>query len=307
MTSLHVAVWQGDEPVTQCLLEEGYDPNIFEEQLKTPLFCAVSLGIRSIVDLLLDHGACVELADNDGINALHAALCRDTPDLLELLLQHGGDCNYQDCNGLTLLDHAVENKKIEAARVLLKYDADPNMHDRNGLSPLFTCVDTQDIPFVKLLLENGADPNAIVGLKQEASVLPSESTTSTSDDNTNQPLVQNNTTCVTVSQSEEADVYHSAVSWAVLRGYEVLLELLLSKCDNITWKDQNNGDSVLHYAIRLGNDRILGILLKGGPDGLRNSTNGLGRTPLHIAAHLGDMTAASRLHSPGHFSKGILE
>ncbi|KAI4859981.1 ankyrin repeat-containing domain protein [Hypoxylon rubiginosum] len=294
MISLHIAAIFGDEVITRCLLEDGYDLNIFEEVMRRPLFQTVAQSMRSIVELLLDYGTRIELADPGGINALHAALHQDTTDMLELLLQRDGDCNYQDLNFLTLLFRAVIDKKIEAARMLLKYNADPNIPDSTGFSPLFQCVATRDIPFVKLLLENGADPNAMVGMKQTTSVLPSESTTSTGNNNTNRPPIQHEFTCVPVRlQSQEADMSHSPISYAVRQGDEDLLKLLLSACENITWKDRRNFDEgLLHFAVRLGNNRIIDMPLEGGPEVLRNSTNGLGKTPLHIAAELGNMEAA---------------
>lgn len=301
MISLHIAAIFGDEVITRCLLEDGYDLNIFEEVMRRPLFQTVAQSMRSIVELLLDYGTRIELADPGGINALHAALHQDTTDMLELLLQRDGDCNYQDLNFLTLLFRAVIDKKIEAARMLLKYNADPNIPDSTGFSPLFQCVATRDIPFVKLLLENGADPNAMVGMKQTTSVLPSESTTSTGNNNTNRPPIQHEFTCVPVRlQSQEADMSHSPISYAVRQGDEDLLKLLLSACENITWKDRRNFDEgLLHFAVRLGNNRIIDMPLEGGPEVLRNSTNGLGKTPLHIAAELGNMEAASVLVNSG--------
>ncbi|KAI1168701.1 hypothetical protein F5B18DRAFT_596215 [Nemania serpens] len=55
-----------------------------------------------------------------------------------------------------------------------------------------------------------------------------------------------------------------------------------------------DGDSTLHFAVSLGNDRIARTLLERGSTGLHNSTNGVWWTPLHTAAGIGN-TAAARL------------
>ncbi|KAI0411236.1 hypothetical protein F5X98DRAFT_380959 [Xylaria grammica] len=57
MASLHVAVLFGNEELTRTLLEEGYDANVYDERLGTPLSIAILKGYRSIVKLLSDHGA----------------------------------------------------------------------------------------------------------------------------------------------------------------------------------------------------------------------------------------------------------
>ncbi|GAW23561.1 hypothetical protein ANO14919_131280 [Xylariales sp. No.14919] len=57
MASLHIAVLFGNEQMTRTLLEEGYDANVYDERLGTPLSIAVLKGYRSIVKLLSDHGA----------------------------------------------------------------------------------------------------------------------------------------------------------------------------------------------------------------------------------------------------------
>ncbi|KAI0547031.1 hypothetical protein F4679DRAFT_378080 [Xylaria curta] len=57
MASLHVAVLFGNEELTRKLLEEGYDANVYDERLGTPLSIAILKGYRSIVKLLSDNGA----------------------------------------------------------------------------------------------------------------------------------------------------------------------------------------------------------------------------------------------------------
>ncbi|XXH05437.1 hypothetical protein Hte_011864 [Hypoxylon texense] len=57
MASLHVAVLFGNEDLTRTLLEEGCDPNIYDERLGTPLSIAILKGYRSIVKLLSEKGA----------------------------------------------------------------------------------------------------------------------------------------------------------------------------------------------------------------------------------------------------------
>ncbi|KAI3318849.1 hypothetical protein HD806DRAFT_511148 [Xylariaceae sp. AK1471] len=57
MASLHIAVLFGNESLTRTLLDEGYDANVFDERLGTPLSIAILRGYRSIVNLLSENGA----------------------------------------------------------------------------------------------------------------------------------------------------------------------------------------------------------------------------------------------------------
>jgi hypothetical protein len=57
MASLHIAVLFGNEQLTRELLAEGYDANVYDERLGTPLSTAVLKGYRSIVKLLTENGA----------------------------------------------------------------------------------------------------------------------------------------------------------------------------------------------------------------------------------------------------------
>lgn len=57
MASLHIAVLFGNEELTRTLLEEGCDPNVYDERLGSPLSIAILKGYRSIVKLLSEKSA----------------------------------------------------------------------------------------------------------------------------------------------------------------------------------------------------------------------------------------------------------
>ncbi|KAI0469636.1 ankyrin repeat-containing domain protein [Xylaria cf. heliscus] len=300
MTSLQIAADFGDEGLIRCLLEEGHDPNVVGASFCTPLCLAVHWGSRSMIETLLDHGAHIELPCRNGETPLLDALKRDSTEMLQLLLERGGDCNYKTSQGKTLLHDAISAQNIEAARVLLRSKADPNIPDKFGVTPLFQSVVDQHDSFVDLLLENGADPNAMVTMKQTSLVTSPGSDGSSNGDDSDNVLIRT-TTVVPVragSHSDEADVTHTPISWAVIQGYEGVLQSLLSACDRVTWKD-HDGESLLHYAVRRNDNGIVRILLEKGPKELRDSTNSIGETQLHTAAEVGNMAAAAMLVDAG--------
>ncbi|KAI8944091.1 ankyrin repeat-containing domain protein [Xylaria longipes] len=269
MTSLQIATASGNEHIVRCLLQEGRDPNVAETSLGTPLCIAVYGGSHSMLELLLDHGARIEQLSLGGETAPHIALKNYSIEILELL-QRGGDCNCQDPNGETLLRYATRVQSIEAAH---------------------------------LLLENGADPNVMVKLKRKPSVPSSGSATGSKDDSSTNSLVQMKILFTPVpigAQSDEAEVTHSPISWAMVEGYEGSLQLLLSACDHVIWEDPSHkGECLLHCAVRLKNDQIFRILLERGPKELHHSRNSMGDIPLHTAAEVGNVAAATMLVNVG--------
>ena len=97
-----------EKPCTQnlkALLEYGTDPNIYPNNTRSPLYCAVTKGNADAVELLLDYGADVnkglELIKNaQGIpttaltipnTPIGAAIANGRHDILKLLLDYGAD------------------------------------------------------------------------------------------------------------------------------------------------------------------------------------------------------------------------
>lgn len=206
--------------------------------------------------------------------------------------------------GHTLLHRAVASHSLKAPILLLKYNADPNVpHNIYGSSPLFASLieGRQDWPLLGLLLENGADSDAVIKYEWKSRARSPGSATGTGDSNTNYGFRSDDKVALVPvgTDSQEAEISYSPVSWAVMHDYEQPLSLMLSACENITWVEcKRDGNNLLYYAVRLrieAPNRILGILLMEGGDALRSSTNNFGETPLHTAAQAGNVGAGSML------------
>jgi ankyrin repeat protein len=74
--------------VVQFLLEHGADPNVLQNDGRTPLRIASKSGQSEIVRLLLEHGADVNLANDSGRTALQLALENEHDKVVELLSAH---------------------------------------------------------------------------------------------------------------------------------------------------------------------------------------------------------------------------
>ena len=162
------------------MLKEGADPNVRDEEGRTPLHHAVKDNRLDIVKLLVESGADVNAPDNYGLTPLHYAVHCGYEKLVDFLLRHGADPNAKDIGGNTPLHiSAFEGHPatiilplelgsrseepetyMRIAKLLIKSGADVNMKNNGGRTPLHAAVLQNRIDIVRLLLESGADPNA---------------------------------------------------------------------------------------------------------------------------------------------------
>ena len=180
VSKLLEATISGDVKSVKKLLKEGADPNVRDEEGRTPLHHAVKDNRLDIVKLLVESGADVNAPDNYGLTPLHYAVHCGYEKFVDFLLRHGADPNAKDIGGNTPLHiSAFEGHPatiilplelgsrseepetyMRIAKLLIKSGADVNMKNNGGRTPLHAAVLQNRIDIVRLLLESGADPNA---------------------------------------------------------------------------------------------------------------------------------------------------
>ncbi|KAL7932807.1 ankyrin repeat-containing domain protein [Trichoderma chlorosporum] len=158
-------------------------------------------------------------------------------------------------------------------------------------------------PSMRPLLENGADPNAITKLrltKVDPTSLSATTSTSIKENGTESPAHDGSMIALIGNGCFNPIVKQTPISLAVSMDFEEGLDLLLSTCgDIIPVAPEQGGNNILHYAILFGNDQTLHRLIVTGTEELRYSTNDQGKTPLHIAAQVGNFMAANMLLQAG--------
>jgi ankyrin repeat protein len=129
-------------------------PGNLDAQLCEAAFVCDFVRVRE----LLARGANPDVRDEDQRTPLHQAVLGNSVGLVGLLIESGANVNARDSHGFTPLHFAAEEHAPEIVRILVGKGADPNARDEDGGSVLWRAVAAargRD-EIVRFLLDNGA-------------------------------------------------------------------------------------------------------------------------------------------------------
>ncbi|CAG0908906.1 unnamed protein product, partial [Cyprideis torosa] len=112
---------------------------------------------HSVVEVLIANGADPNIADEDERSPLHQVRSAETA---ELLIRKGAVVNVKDRRGQTPLFVATENNHHSVVEVLLAHGADSNVANKDKTSPLHKAENAKT---ARLLVEKGANIDCIDG------------------------------------------------------------------------------------------------------------------------------------------------
>lgn len=119
------------------LLARGANPNVRDEDLRTPLHQAVLGNSVGLVGMLIEYGADLDAKDSQGFTALHFAAQELLPEIAQILVASGADPNAVDEDGNSALHRAILSARgrEDIARFLLEHGARDDVANHEGLTP----------------------------------------------------------------------------------------------------------------------------------------------------------------------------
>ncbi|KAM4015044.1 ankyrin repeat and protein kinase domain-containing protein 1 [Anomaloglossus baeobatrachus] len=282
-TPLILAVQRKLLDICVCLIENGADVNLTDEDKWSPLHFAAQGGDDRIARLLLDHGALVDALERDNWTPLHLASQNGFENVARVLFTRQSNPNSQEVDGKTPLHVASSYGHYNIVKLLIGQGADPNSKQKNQRTPLHISADRGYFRVVQHLIQKGAHLNSV----DESHYTPLHMAVVKGKSLICKHLIKHNAH-VNLKTKQGWTPLHLAT----FKGHTDIVHLLK---DNDAKVDAA-GDMVwtpLHLAVRYGDDSLVSLLLGMGAD--PNVAEMSGWTPLHFAVQRGSFCSVIKL------------
>jgi len=260
-SALILAAEINESAIIELLLQNGADPTQKDRQGGTAALRAVDWGSCEAVETMLRSDVEIDLfvVDMDGRGLMHSASVNGHPRIVRLLIENGLDPNLKDNNGLTPLHDASASGSVEVTQTLLELGADSSLSDKYKRTAFTVAWQYGYIEIMGIL-------------KKGNNFSPGQS----------------------IPDADQLPI------WSLSRlGLSDHLEKAIARGpSNFSIKEPGSEYTALHWAVQAKQIEILRILLNKGhmpPDEINHQL----RTPLHLAAHWGNLEAAKELLSHG--------
>jgi len=289
LTVLHDAVEKSDLHVVKNLLERQADPKIQDNKGKTVLHCAIESRNPEIIKLILEHTPqLVNQKRVGGMTALHDAVEEGDVDVVKKLLEYKANPNIKDNKERTALHYAMESGSSQIIKLIAeKVTPELDNEKKAGLTALHDAVEKVDLDGIKNLLADKADLN-ITDDKERTAL----HCAIISGNPQILELILEKALPEWVNQKRAGGL--TALHDAVKKGdVDVVKKLLEHKADPGQADDQ--GETVLDYAIELRELQIIELILAKATPELVNQKKSHGFTVLHDAVENGDLDVVKKL------------
>ncbi|XP_077936148.1 uncharacterized protein ank2a isoform X4 [Gasterosteus aculeatus] len=247
------------------------------------------------IDKVLDflkNGVDISTCNQNGLNALHLAAKEGHTDLVEELLERGAPVNSPTKKGNTALHIAALAGQKEVVRLLVKRGADVNSQSQNGFTPLYMAAQENHLEVVRYMLEN--DGNQSIATEDGFTPLAIA-------------LQQGHNSVVSLllEHDTKGKVRLPALHIAARKDDTKSAALLLQNDHNadvqskmmVNRTTEQSGFTPLHIAAHYGNVNVSTLLLNRGAAVDFTARNGI--TPLHVASKRGNTNMVALLLDRG--------
>ena len=300
MTALYLAAREDHYNIAQLLLDAEASIDVVDYHAgRSPLRCAAERNHKETVGLLLEYGADPALKDREGGTAMLRAVNRGAESALMEMMKHPIDMECVDDERQSLLHGAARNGYHEIARLLMEDHLPegrspdvkalgPNLRDKYGITPLHDASQRGDLAVTAVLLEKGADASLIDKFGRTPFMVAWQY----GHDNAMRMLAAagyGQLPSVTLDEQQ-------LPVWSMARRglTELVAEAIRTRTQDLHVAEPCTENSALYCAVEADQPDILRMLLETGMLPI-DKPNHVVRTPLHIAALVGDLDATNLL------------
>jgi len=287
MISLHYAVYFGNEAVVDYVLAHGVSLHVKDLRGLTPVWFSVSGGRPAMLKKLIALGADLKVQNQAGDNLLFRAVSSGNIETIGILLDNGFSLDIKTGWGGTPLIYAARVGQVDVLKFLVSHGADLKAIN-GGFTLLHDAVFSDRPEAVEYLLDQGLDIEAHGDQLGTPLLLAVDFGSFSSA----AALIRRGANVNAVDKNGI-----SAIHYAVMKGANALLPLILGKGPDLAAAEPRTGKTVLHEAALRGYSAIVGELLAAGAD--KNAKDKAGRTPLSYALKYGNAAAADVLREAG--------
>ncbi|CAF3490731.1 unnamed protein product [Rotaria socialis] len=256
-SALHLACINGNQVMVKYLCEQGANVNLLDHESRSVIHWIAGLAIlQKLIDCKVD----INGTDEQQRTPLMWAASAGAVDELRLLYKYGADQLHVDKNSLSALHCAACGGHADCIRMLIEYYRCPvEGVDINGWTPLFYSITNNHPSICQLLLDLAANPNH----KDQRGRTPSHCA-----------VTEGNLDCLTILMKSSANIWlkNKRGDYPI---HEAINTISTNKSRNQTTKTEQIF-ACIRYIFQLNPNKI-------------NIQNDDRRTPLHLAASLGEI------------------
>ncbi|XP_014899855.1 ankyrin-2 isoform X12 [Poecilia latipinna] len=267
---------------------------IRQSDSNTSFLRAARAGNTDKVLEFLKNGVDICTCNQNGLNALHLAAKEGHKDLVEELLQRGASVDSSTKKGNTALHIASLAGQKEVVRLLVNRGADVNAQSQNGFTPLYMAAQENHLEVVRYLLENEGNQS----IATEDGFTPLAIALQQGHNSVVSLLLEHDTKGkVRLPALHIAARKDDTKSAALLLQNDHNADVQSKMMVNRTTENGKSGFTPLHIAAHYGNVNVSTLLLNRGAAVDFTARNEI--TPLHVASKRGNTNMVALLLDRG--------
>ncbi|RYE13113.1 MAG: hypothetical protein EOP34_09520, partial [Rickettsiales bacterium] len=263
-TLLHCAADMNHLEIVKELTDRCSNINAKNRNERTPLHVAAAAGHHQVVKFFLDRGADCNLQDIYKKTPLHVAAAAGHHQVIKLLLDGGANCNLQDVYKKTPL-HIVTECNQDNANIIesfVNHGANVLIEDKNGYIALHNSLILNFCKSSEYLINAISSKN----ITEKQILLAVDLAIKHDKTGCNLKLLSKMHDSKTALLNERFFL-HEAVQCQNVEAAKILIDIGVD-----INKQDNNGDTALHYAVRYNNVPMINLLSsKNANDTLMNN------------------------------------